>query len=74
MASCPLCGCPGGCAPVDATSWIEIGEYAAMLGIDRSTVWRWRRAGYLAAQRLDGKIRVRELDDRTRFPTDAGFP
>lgn len=73
MPGCPLCGCPGTCTPVDAFTWVDLDAYAELTSVSRATVWRWRRLGYLHARRGDdGRIQVREQDERRRFgPVDV---
>jgi prophage regulatory protein len=44
--------------------YLKVNEVAAMLGVSRSTVWRWRKVGFLPApyKIRERMIRWREKD------------
>ena len=53
---------------------MDVKTYADHFGVHRSTIMRWRRLGYLQTLKLDGKVKVRALDERTRFgPVHVGL-
>ena len=39
-------------------------ETAQMLGVDKSTLWRWNKCGYLTNIKVGSKVRYRESDVR----------
>lgn len=39
-------------------------EIAQMLGVDKSTLWRWDKCGYLPKVKVGSKVRYRESDVR----------
>ncbi len=41
-------------------------EVAAKLQVDKSTLWRWNKSGYLTKVRVGGKVRYR-LSDVTKL-------
>ena len=46
--------------------YLKVNEVATMLGVSRSTVWRWRKVGFLpAAYKINERmIRWREEDNK----------
>ena len=62
---CPTCG--ASLAP-DPSAWLSVADFCKKNQISRSTAARWRARGLIEEQRIDGKVRVREVDDRARWP------
>lgn len=42
--------------------YLTTGETAQMLGVDKSTLWRWNKCGYFTNVKIGGKVRYRQTD------------
>lgn len=41
---------------------LSIRQAASLLGVDRSTLWRWEKQGYLKPVRIGRKVRYKQVD------------
>lgn len=43
-------------------TYLNVAKVTEMLGVDRSTLWRWEKTEYLVPVRFGGKVRYRMSD------------
>lgn len=48
--------------PKEETVWLSAEQVAQRLGVNRSTLWRWDKIGYLTGTKFGNKIRYKESD------------
>lgn len=41
---------------------LTVSEVCAMLGVTRSTLWRWAKTGYLVPEKIGSRVRYKESD------------
>lgn len=49
-------------ASKEETVWLSPEQVANRLGVDKSTLWRWGKTGYLSGTKFGAKVRYRESD------------
>lgn len=49
-------------APKKEETYLSVTKATEMLGVDRSTLWRWAKSGYLTPVEVGGKRRYRMSD------------
>jgi predicted DNA-binding transcriptional regulator AlpA len=49
-------------ADAGTEKWLSPEQVSAMLGVDRTTLWRWKKQGYLKPAGIGGKIRYKTSD------------
>lgn len=49
-------------ASKEETVWLSPEQVAQRIGVDKSTLWRWNKTGYLPGTKFGNKLRYRESD------------
>ena len=44
------------------TNWLTAEQVSSLLGVDRSTLWRWNKEGYLPNFKFGNRVRYKESD------------
>jgi hypothetical protein len=52
--------------------WVCITDYAALYGVDRSTVYKWLNAGLLEVYRIDRVVRIKNKPPNLHTPVSTG--
>jgi excisionase family DNA binding protein len=64
----------GGESPLTPGVWVDPSDVAAYFGVEKSTVLRWIKAGYIKALRLGPRILKIHTDEVDRFVEAGGIP
>ena len=46
----------------EETVWLSIEQVAQRLGVNKATLWRWNKTGYLSGTKFGAKVRYKESD------------
>ena len=46
----------------EETVWLSIEQAAQRLGVNKATLWRWNKTGYLTGTKFGAKVRYKERD------------
>ena len=46
----------------EETVWLSIEQAAQRLGVNKATLWRWNKTGYLTGTKFGAKVRYKESD------------
>lgn len=48
--------------PKEDSAWLSVDQVAQRLGVNKATLWRWNKTGYLTGTKFGAKLRYKESD------------